>query len=283
LTPTITGTAFQDLDGDNIPSAGEELQGVQIQLFQANNNSLVGSQQTDATGGYCFQNLNDSLTYYVRQPQQTVDGSELSEQQSGSITPGQFGVMIDAFVSSQTVEAIPPAPDSDNNTLPSLEGEAIGGSRKIFANLDTGEGTVKVSINPFGGRETMQYNSDVGVTGSGRVAWDGTDGSPNPLMMGLGGVDLTQSGANTGIALQIGALIEGSTAVLRLYQGNASNFSEASFEIPRTNDGTAQVYGFINFSNFNGSVSPTNVDAITFEIDSTNSSTNGASATKTLR
>ena len=275
LTPTITGTAFQDLDGNNMPSAGEELQGVQIQLFQATDNSLVGSQQTGATGGYCFENLDDSLTYYVRQPQQTVDGSELSEQQSGSITPGQFGVMIDAFRSSQTVVATPPAPKSLSNTLSSLGSEAIGGSRKIFAHLGSGDRSVEVSINPFGGRETMQYNSDVGVTGSGRVAWDGTDGTPDPLMMGLNGVDLTQSGANTGIALQIGALIDGSTAMLRLYQGNASNYSEASFDIPRTNNGTAQVYGFINFSNFNGSVSPTNVDAITFEIDSTNSSTNG--------
>ena len=33
-TPTILGTVFQDLNEDGVPSAGEALAGVAVQLFQ---------------------------------------------------------------------------------------------------------------------------------------------------------------------------------------------------------------------------------------------------------
>ncbi len=88
-------------------------------------------------------------------------------------------------------------------------------------------------------------------------------------------VDLTQNGKNTGLALLFGAEPTTANMTLRIYQGNSDNFSEALVTVPATVGGLASEFLVVPFSQFQGNVQPTNVDAIRMTIDS------GVSATDT--
>ena len=52
--PFITGVAYDDLDEDGFytPDAGESLEGVSVEVFQAGTSTLVNSTTTFASGGY---------------------------------------------------------------------------------------------------------------------------------------------------------------------------------------------------------------------------------------
>ena len=183
--------------------------------------------------------------------------------------------MIDSFATSQEASAVPPAPSASTSTRAfTNEQEVLGQERDIIAILDSGDGEVRVSVNPFGNRQTMRYNADVAVSGSGTVIWDGPDNDAGQISMGLGSRDLTVGGQNTGLAMRIGAQVAGSTARLRLYEGQTSNFSTASFSIPVTVGGAAETYQFVPFTSFVGTVSPNNVDAIALMLDANESGGN---------
>ena len=154
------------------------------------------------------------------------------------------------------------------------ETEVIGQERDIVANLDSGTGMVDVSINPFGTRPTLQYNSQVAVTGSGTIIWDGVDNDATTISLGLNGRDLTQQNTLNGIALRIGASAAGAQARVRVYEGGIGNFSEATLSIPLTAGGAADSYEFIPFTNFSGPVSEADVDAITLTLDSNSTQAN---------
>ena len=285
LTPAISGSVFVDFNGDNQPSPSEGIAGVAVELYLddgdgsfepgAGDNQVGGSQITDSNGIYCFENLNPDAAYFVVQPAQTVGGNGLDGQVAGPVAPGVPGLLIDAFVSTQSATAVPPAPAAASSTrvFPD-EQEVLGRERDIVAILDSGDGEVRVNINPFGSRPTMRYNADVAVTGSGTVVWDGVDNDAGQISMGLGGRDLTLGGTQTGLALRIGAVVSGSTVRVRIYQGQVGNFSDATFSIPVTSGGAADAYQFIPFSSFVGNVSPSNVDAIAFMLDANDSGGN---------
>ncbi len=285
LTPAITGTVYVDLNGDGQPSAGEGISAVTLQLVQddgdgtyepgGGDTQVGGSRQTDSTGGYCFDGLNANAAYFVVQPAQNAGGTALEARVGGPVAPGIPGLLIDSFVTSQNASAIPPAPSASTSTQGfTNEQEVLGQERDIIAILDAGDGEVRVSVNPFGNRQTMRYNADVAVSGSGTVVWDGVDNDAGQISMGLGSRDLTVGGRNTGLAMRIGAQVSGSTARIRLYEGQTSNFSTASFSIPVTAGGSAETYEFVPFSSFVGSVSPDNVDAIALMLDANDSGGN---------
>jgi uncharacterized repeat protein (TIGR01451 family) len=273
VTPTITGTVFQDANSDGQPSAGEGLADVTVRfyiddgdgVFEPNSGDTLsgGNVPTDANGVYCVDNLDPDAAYFVFQPAQTVDGIALESQVSPLTRPGQPGVLIDAFTTTQEAGASPPAPSSDSSVLVfSDETEVIGRERDLMAFLDSGDGEVRVSANPFGNRPTLRYNADVAVTGSGVVVWDGIDSAADTLALGLDGVDLTNSGRETGIVFRIGAVATGASATLRLYQGSTTNPSEATMALPVTTGGSADAYVFLPFDDFVGPVLPSDVDAI---------------------
>ena len=286
ITPAITGTVFVDLSGDGQPSSGEGLSGVTLQLYQDDGDGVYdpgsggdtqvgGSTTTDSDGVYCFENLDADAAYFVVQPSQTANGSALNAQVSGLILPGTPGLLIDAFITTQEASAIPPAPSMATSTqVFGNEEEVLGQERDIIAVLDSGDGEVRVSVNPFGSRPTMRYNADVAVTGSGTVVWDGIDNNAGQVSMGLGGRDLTLGGTQTGLTLRIGAVVSGSTARIRIYQGQLADFSDATLSIPVTAGGAAESYEFVPFSAFVGNVSPSNVDAIALMLDANESGAN---------
>ena len=240
LSPAITGTVFQDTNGDGVPSVNEEIENATIQLFQddgdgvfepgAGDLQIGGDQSTDADGVYCFDNLDLNASYFVFQPAQQVNGNNLEALTSVLTTPGMPDVLIDRFMTSQIATATPPAPSMNSSTQTLAdETEVIGRERDIVVELTEGDAAVSVEINPFGMRETMQFNANVGAEGSASIIWDGEDENASVISTGLNGRDLTNGGRNTGIAMIIGSEQAGSTARVRLFQGSDTNFSGSVF------------------------------------------------------
>jgi hypothetical protein len=91
--------------------------------------------------------------------------------------------------------------------------------------------------------------------------------------MGLGGIDLTNGGADTALVLKMGVDLTGTgeTAAIRIYEGSAESFSEALVPLPIT-DGTATSIVVVPFSDFVGGVTPDDVDAIQLIVGGNNRS-----------
>ncbi len=277
LTPTILGTVYNDLDNDGIPGAGEALPGVIVQLFQDDGDGrfqldrdpLIDATTSDDAGRYRFEGLDPGEAYFVRRPEQVADGLFLPTVISPLLRPGDVDLVIDQFQTRQVVMAIPPAPSSDSSSLllPS-EREVIGRERDMQAELLSGVGGVELRVNPFGVEELLEVNQSPGTLGVSRVTWDGVDGDPDQISMGLGGRDLTQGGQTEGILLRAGvdASGVGTRVRLRIFEGNAETFSESSVELPVTG-GDASEYRFLPFASFQGPVAPTRVDAIQMVVD----------------
>ena len=86
--PSISGTVFEDMNVNGIVDGGEELAGVALRLFVDNgdgvyqpgvDDSQVGSATSDANGEYCFDGLDATLSYWVVQQSQTVNGTSLNQ------------------------------------------------------------------------------------------------------------------------------------------------------------------------------------------------------------
>ena len=273
--PSIQGVVFADTNDNGQINAGEGIANATLRLFQDDGDGVfetngddvqVGADVlTDADGNYYFDNVSANESYFVLQPEQVASGFQLDEQVSLLQLPGSANLVIDTFDTNQEVVATSPAPASTGGNLTfSNETEVIGGERDILAQLLAGVGEVELIVNPFNLLPVLQYNSSSGVEGRAVVTWDGVDSSSSETpAMGLGGRDLTQGGINTGIAMNLGIDDAGSGnfLTLRIYQGDASNFSSANATIPIT-DGTAAGFVFIPFSDFSGPVSADNVDAI---------------------
>ena len=168
----------------------------------------VGPRSTDSNGVYCFRELESRTqpisSFSLRRRSAAMVWTAKS---AGPIAPGVPGLLIDAFVTTQSATAVPPAPAAASSTrVFGDEQEVLGRERDIVAILDSGDGEVRVNVNPFGSRPTMRYNADVAVTGSGTVVWDGVDNDAGQISMGLGGRDLDAWAARRpGLALRIGA------------------------------------------------------------------------------
>ncbi|MEZ6118806.1 MAG: SdrD B-like domain-containing protein [Pirellulaceae bacterium] len=279
LTPSITGTAFQDVNADGVPSAGETMPAITVRLFMDDGDGIFepgtddiqasGDELTDTDGVYCFEDLDPEAGYFVLQPSQSFGGATLEEMVSPVIRPGQPGLQIDSFETTQVTTATPPAPSADSSlqAFPD-ESEVLGQERDVIAVLNSGTNAIEVSINPFGLEPVLQYSAPPGVVGSGQIIWDGVDNDGSNLAFGLNGRDLTQGGDNTGIFLRIGAEQTGATVQITLFEDDAGTFSVSTANIPVTSEGRATAYLFIPFSSFVGPVEANSVDAIVLTVDS---------------
>ena len=286
-SPAIQGTVFLDPNQNGQPDTGEAIANAAVRLFLDDGDGIpedngddvfVEEQLTNSQGLYCFDNLDGTAGYFVHQPSQSVGGIPLPDQLSPLILPGVPNLVVDQFLTSQAVEASPPPPSAQSNTLSfPNENEVIGAERDLFVELTSGASEVRLRVNPFGLLPVLQFDATSGVQGRSIVTWDGADGDGSPIpSMGLGGRDLTEQGQNVGFAMNLGIDPSGSgeQVTVLLYQGNASNVSTASAEIPVT-DGTATAFLFLPFSSFSGPVSPTDVDAIQLLIGNGVSSADG--------
>ena len=159
----IIGLVFADANTNDTFDVGEGIEGASVALFlddgdgvfdPNNGDTQVGANAiTDANGEYCFTDLDQSSTYFVRQLEQFVDGQSISQQDSAAIsfTPQ---LIIDEFITTQTTVAVPPPISTDTSSLPFPdETEVMGAERDFVCGIDRGHvrsPVARQSIQPTG-------------------------------------------------------------------------------------------------------------------------------------
>ena len=219
----ISGIVYIDEDSDGVLSAADvRIEGAQVQLLQRttevvdgdpiNTDVVIDETLTNADGFYCFDDLDPSANYVIRQTRQVVGQRELSE-----VISRPFSILvqhIDFFESSQVATDFSTI---EFGSLPftsfvSDADEVIGSERDMFATAIEGD----VSLASSGGR--LSFNVQDGSIGDFMVQWDGTDGDEENGL-GLGGVDLAKGSENAGIYLRGVAELPNIGVSVRLYSG----------------------------------------------------------------
>ena len=270
---TITGTVYDDLDLSGAFNAGEQVGGITVQIFEDDGDGVFGLGDlqfgsdliTGNDGVYTFANLDSDRGYYVVQPGQSV-GMDSYETNVGLLcVPSQHVLTIDDFVEIQSDTVTPLAQFSSSVAL---SANILGGERDAYLQFLAGTADSTLRSNPYGLNDVLAFDQSAGVASVATLTWDGVDGVADANVgLGLGGLDLTNGGLNTGIELSIGvdAAGAGDTFSLRLYQGSTTNFSQVVRPIPVT-DGTATGTVVVPFSAFSGPVTAADVDAIQLDL-----------------
>lgn len=272
----------------NVSGADDALAGVVMHLHRDNGDGLfdpsvdmlASSVATAADGRYRF----DTLTaggYFVHQTEFAMGSGMLPAVVSSlvTITPtdaeGTMHTVIDSFDSTlQIARANSRSPYAASTAAAA---EAIGGFRKLMATLDQPFGTVTLAANdPDSGPDRLDFSATSTATGSRRVTWDGSGGAPEITnFVGLGGIDLTNGGLNSGITLRINADKAGAVT-LRLFT-DADNSSAASIPFPDTLGGVTAVFlPFTSLATTAGAgATLTNLGAIQIDISSASAGADG--------
>ncbi|MCA9211708.1 MAG: PEP-CTERM sorting domain-containing protein, partial [Planctomycetales bacterium] len=226
-----------------------------VVLFEDDGNGVfdpgaesVAQAYSSTDGFYEFGSLSASAGYYVG----------VGENVSELIYPGALTNRLDDFLGALESAA---DPTTTSVTAGSLA-DAIGGSRRLTSVLDSGSGYIQLSASAFD--DTLRFASGTGAQGTGYITWDGSaTGSSETPAMGLGGLDLTAAGTIDAFCVYTGfdSASVGTELVLRIYEGDASNYSEAAVDVP-INNGLPTEFVTFAFDDFVGSVTADNVDAI---------------------
>lgn len=254
----ISGVVTVDLQGDGIASNDSAVTAATASLYRDTGSgsfdggdTFIGSIATNGNGEYKFEGLGEGR-YFVKidlPPNMDFEAGQNVREVviTADEADGISGPAIDGFTSLQTVQATPPLPSSAPDSL--LDGSVLGGERDMYVELASAENPVSsVSLASSGGK--LYFASGSGVTGVAKIVWDGADNNGaevNPI--GLGGVNLTESGGNemTGIALTSGADHPNAVIKLRVYT-DANNWSEFTTTVPESVGGTATGQAVFNFS-----------------------------------
>ena len=254
----IFGAVTVDIQGDGNPNNDRSVSGATASLYVDNGNgthdagdALVGSDVTDLNGRYKFEGLGTGKYFVKVTLPANLDFKAGQNVREVNITAneanGVVGRTIDGFTSFQFVQATPPLPSSDLDSL--IDINVLGGERDMYVKLDSAENPVS-SVSLASNNGKLYFASGSGVTGTAKIVWDGVDSNGqlvNPT--GLGGVDLTEANGNrmTGIALTSGADHPNAVIKLRIYS-DANNWSEFTTTVPETIGGTADGQATFNFS-----------------------------------
>lgn len=267
--PAINGVVYADANSDSLLNPGEELSGIDIKLFVDDgdgifnaSDALVTSMLTDASGVYSFDGLTFGQQYFVERSPFTLGANSFAAEVSGVIATANPNLIIDTFRNSQSSKASPSIPVA-TSSLNAPSSDVLGVERDLYVKPMDGLGEIELRVNAFG-KEVLQYDTTSGVMGTGIITWDGVDGTADPTpSMGLGGVDLTMGGTNSAFLMMLGidATGAGEVVKVRLFKDGIAGYSEGAIPFPIT-DGTATVYGSLDFSSLSGPVSPADVDAI---------------------
>lgn len=98
-------------------------------------------------------------------------------------------LLIDGFTTPQTVGVGGVISSAFDATLAP---EALGGERDIEVTRTSPSGSITVDVF----MSSVEYAASFSAQGNARIVWDGADGSALIDPIGLGGLDLTQAGAN---------------------------------------------------------------------------------------
>ena len=284
----ISGLIYHDVSGNGY-NAGEEISGASVQLYRDNGDglfnaatdTLVNTKATNNAGKYRFDGLTAG-GYFVQQQPVLVGNKTLPAKTSGLVNisvadaEGTMYTIIDTFDTTQQFARANSQNHADSSSV--VATEAIGGHRKLAVTLDQNTGTVALNANdPDSGFAVLDYSSTATANGTRQATWDGGNGAGNTVNpTGLGGIDLTKNGANTGLAMIIGADNSG-MITLRIYT-DANNYSTATVVVPNTG-GAATANVYVPFSSFaaTGGVGATftNVGAIQLDVAANHTAADG--------
>ena len=282
ILPSIAGTVFHDMKLDGLTSDDVRLSGVTVKLYRDGGNGtlessadqLIGTTTTDGNGKYHFDNLTAG-TYFVQQIATSgvviPAGQDVAKLTiSASDVSGTSGTAIDTFSTtpqyvtgamfrgSYSGVAMPATGGRTGSSTVSAT-EAIGGYRDLYVQLTSTNGSVALGANA-NIPNTLEFAAASASNGIYTVTWDGQSSDPQNLnATGLGQIDLTNQGANTGIKLTLGADHDNCFADLKIYS-SATSWSWAHIAIPNTDDGTANQEVFVPWSAFQGGSGATAAD-----------------------
>ena len=156
----------------------------------------------------------------------------LAAMSLSSLTTAKADIIIDPFNSYQSVSLGGDPPGAKNTFSALTDPVTLGGERDVWlSRTSSNSGSVSVDVNgSFSG--ALAYASSPNTLGYAVITYDGTDGASGINYTGLGNVDLTQSGANTGIALATTS-DNGASAQFTIYT-DATHFS--TFNVPVASD-----------------------------------------------
>ena len=281
----IAGTAFVDLTDNGLTADDLRLPNATVQLYRdggdgvldrgagGGDDTLAGSQLTDASGNYRFNDLVAG-TYFAEQAAvagrlRRADTAVRQIVVTAQDAEGVDGASIDSYdTTTQAVEASSLGPTSASSSAAAPE--ALGGERDLFVELTGGTGRIELLANAFA-PGMLIFAADPSAVGRRVVSWDGADGNGASLSpAGLGGIDVTEDGANIALRLIMGADHSEGVATLYIYT-DAANYSTASVSIPNTGTGAADVRVLVPFEEFVAAAGSgadfTNVGAIQLEIE----------------
>ena len=149
-------------------------------------------------------------------------------------------VVIDTFASTQGLVSVGPGTQANplSNDAGVSSSSSLGGARNIGVTRVAGDGFdfVNVSTNLF------EMNSAAADNATGKIIWDGdTNGTVNAAT-GLGGVDLTAGGLNTGLRLRARSDVTG-TIYITIFT-SATSYSTVALTLP------GQGFGSTPFTEF---------------------------------
>lgn len=120
---------------------------------------------------------------------------------AGLAGPAGAVVVIDSFDTQQIL--LMPTGGVDMAFLAAAAPEALGGERDLEILRLNGNDAVELLVHPPGGDPQLFCSSAAATIATWRVVWDGPDGGVGIDADGLGGIDLTQGGVNTGFSLRL--------------------------------------------------------------------------------
>lgn len=139
-------------------------------------------------------------------------------------------IVIDTFSTNQASLQLD-FPPAGTSTASSASGAGILGSERdmeidLAGGVIAGNGMDAVVSSGF-----FSYSQDATIQGSGRIEWDGTDGSPALNPTGLGGIDLTAGGTQDAFLLSVIFDDLPVDVVIEVYS-DAGNASSLTFTSP---------------------------------------------------
>lgn len=115
--------------------------------------------------------------------------------------PARAALEIDRFVTPQVLNL--PFGGPDDAFSSAAAPEVLGGERDASLQRLTGTEPATLLINPTGSDRLLSCESGPSSLVEWVIVWDGADGDAAVDETGLGGIDLTEGGANTGFMVRV--------------------------------------------------------------------------------
>lgn len=159
-------------------------------------------------------------------------------------SPAGAVLVIDDFVTQQVLSLDVGGADSAASSVAATE--AIGGERDALLDRIQGDNPADLLVNGSGTDELLSCSSSSNTISLWAIVWDGPDGASTLDPDGLGGIDLTEGGANEGFRL--GVLSD--LPVTLTFEVTGSSGGEATAELVLPGGDTALTRRFLPFSAF---------------------------------